>query len=331
MPSTRSTITLGILSYASAVAGLATNISGTYHAYAAASYGLVDTYNSDNFFSSFNFYTGSDPTNGWVNYQSQSSASSAGLINTNNGQVYMGVDYTTVNPAAPGRASVRVSSNNAYTHGLFIADIAHMPGSICGVWPAFWLFGPNWPNSGEIDVIEGVNLAGTDTITLHTAAGCTINTAGSQSGTTLQNSDCNTDSGNTGCGVTTTTPNAYGNAFNSNGGGVYAMQWESSGVYVWFFPRGSIPSDITNGAPVTGNWGTPIVAFNGGSSCNIDSFFANENIVFDTTFCGDWAGSVWASSGCQSLASTCNDYVGANPGAFAPAYWLINSVNVYQL
>jgi hypothetical protein len=29
------------------------------------------------------------------------------------------------------------------------------------------------------------------------------------------------------------------------------------------------------------------VAFNGGSSCNIDSFFANENIVFDTTFCGD--------------------------------------------
>jgi hypothetical protein len=65
------------------------------------------------------------------------------------------------------------------------------------------------------------------------------------------------------------------------------MQWESSGVYVWFFPRGSIPSDIKNGAPVTGNWETPIVAFNGGSSCNIDSFFANENIVFDTTFCGD--------------------------------------------
>ena len=162
-----------------------------------------------------------------------------------------------------------------------------MPGSICGVWPAFWLFGPNWPDSGEIDVIEGVNVAGTDTITLHTEAGCTINTAGSQAGTVLQNSNCNTNNANTGCGVTTTTANAYGNSFNNIGGGVYAMQWESSGVYVWFFPRGSIPSDITDGAPVTGNWGTPIVAFNGGSSCNIDSFFANENIVFDTTFCGD--------------------------------------------
>lgn len=65
------------------------------------------------------------------------------------------------------------------------------------------------------------------------------------------------------------------------------MQWESSGIYVWFFPRNAIPADITAGAPVTGNWGAPVVAFNGGSGCNIDSFFANQNIVFDTTFCGD--------------------------------------------
>lgn len=107
-----------------------------------------------------------------------------------------------------------------------------MPGSICGVWPAYWLLGGNWPNNGEIDVIEGVNLGGTDTITLHTKAGCSINTAGSQSGTTLQNSDCNSNNANNGCGVTTTTPNAYGNNFNNIGGGVYAMQWESSGIYV---------------------------------------------------------------------------------------------------
>jgi len=321
---------LSLLTSASTAAALATSLTGTYAQYAAASYSIVDTYTASNFFSSFNFFTGSDPTDGFVNYQSQSSAQSLGLINTNNNQVYLGVDYTTVNPPSPGRDSVRVTSNKAYTHGLFIADIAHMPGSICGVWPAMWLFGPNWPDSGEIDVIEGVSLGNTDTITLHTAAGCTINTAGSQSGTTLLQSNCNANNGNDGCGVSTTTANAYGNAFNSNGGGVYAMQWESSGVYVWFFPRGSIPSDITAGAPVTGNWGLPIVAFNGGSSCNIDSFFANENIVFDTTFCGDWAGSVWSSGSCASLASTCNAYVSANPGAFAPAYWLINSVKVYQ-
>lgn len=61
--------------------------------------------------------------------------------------------------------------------------------------------------------------------------------------------------------------------------------------------------------------------------------FANMNLVFDTTFCGDWAGqaSVWSSSGCSALASTCTDYVSNSPGAFAPAYWLLNTVKVYQL
>ncbi|KAG4437287.1 hypothetical protein IFR05_007225 [Cadophora sp. M221] len=329
-------LTLSLLGLVGTSTALWTNSSGTYHrlaasAAAAGGYNLVDTYNSNNFFNSFNFFTGGDPTHGFVSYQSQASAASRGLINTNNGQIYMGVDHTTYNPPSPGRASVRVESKKAYNHGLFIADIAHMPGSICGVWPAFWLFGPNWPGSGEIDIIEGVNLAGSNTITLHSAPGCNINTAGSQYGTNLQHSNCNQDNGNTGCGATTTTANAYGDSFNRNGGGVYAMQWESSGIYVWFFPRGNIPADITNGRPDTRNWGTPVVAFNGGSGCNIDSYFKNQNIIFDTTFCGDWAGAgaVWGSSSCSRFGS-CQSYVGANPTAFAPAYWSINSVKVYH-
>jgi hypothetical protein len=100
-------------------------------------------------------------------------------------------------------------------------------------------------------------------------------------------------------------------------------------ILQWFFQRGSIPADITSGSPVTGNWGTPIVAFNGGSACNIDSFFQSQSIVFDTDFCGDWAGSVFDSGSCSQYGS-CNSYVGANPGAFQQAYWLVNSVKVYQ-
>jgi hypothetical protein len=38
--------------------------------------------------------------------------------------------------AAVGRNSVRLVSKKSWTHGLFIADIAHMPGGICGTWPA---------------------------------------------------------------------------------------------------------------------------------------------------------------------------------------------------
>ena len=124
-----------LIAYLPTSNGLATQMSGaTYLKYAAATYNIVDTYDSSNFFSEFTLFSGADPTEGFVNYQGdQASASSAGLINTNNGQIYMGVDYTNVvSTSSAGRPSIRVSSNKGYTHGLFIADIAHMPGSICG-------------------------------------------------------------------------------------------------------------------------------------------------------------------------------------------------------
>jgi hypothetical protein len=114
--------------------GLAIATNASYLEYAAAVYSLKDTYNAGNFFSSFSLFSGADPTGGFVNYQgSLSSAQSAGLVNTNNNQVYMGVDHaSTISTSSSGRKSIRVTSNKAYTHGLFIADIAHMPGSICG-------------------------------------------------------------------------------------------------------------------------------------------------------------------------------------------------------
>jgi hypothetical protein len=204
-----------------------------------------------------------------------------------------------------------------------------MPGGICGTWPAFWMFGPNWPASGEIDIIEGVNGANTDTITLHTAPGCTVDNSNSLAGTTTNNADCNAGSGDTGCGVSTANTNAYGAGFNAVNGGVYAMQWASSGIYVWFWERANIPNDIANSEPNVESWGTPMASFSG-SGCNFENSFANNNIVFDTTFCGQWAGSAWGEGSCSGMADTCQDYVANNPGAFLDAYWLINSVKVYQ-
>jgi hypothetical protein len=306
------------------------NTTTSFHFLAAAtsSYRLVDTYDHNNFFNSFSFFTAPDPTHGYVSYQSRASADARGLVSTPNNQVRFGVDSTTYNPAG-GRASVRLTSNKAYTHGLFIADIAHMPSATCGVWPAFWTFGPGWPNSGEIDIIEGVNTQTSNTVTLHTSAGCQVNNFGSLGGTYTTSANCNAGNGNQGCGANTGNGASYGNGFNANGGGVYAMQWESSGIYVWFFPRNAIPGDISAGQPNTRNWGLPLVAFNN-AGCNFDAHFANHNIVFDTTFCGDWAGAVWGQT-CGAQASTCQAYVAGNPGAFSNAYWLINSVKVYHL
>lgn len=95
-----------------------------------------------------------------------------------------------------------------------------------------------------------------------------------------------------------------------------------------------MPADITAGSPDTTSWGLPVVAFNGDSGCDIDAYFANMNIIIDTTFCGDWAGSAttWAANAnCSALASTCTEYVAANPTAFSTAFWLFNSIKVYQL
>lgn len=53
--------------------------------------------------------------------------------------------------------------------------------------------------------------------------------------------------------------------------------------------------------------------------------------VFDTTFCGDWAGNVWSGDAvCRSQAPSCQSFVQNNPSAFTEAYWLVNSLKFYQ-
>jgi hypothetical protein len=47
----------------------------------------------------------------------------------------IGVDHTNI-ATGSGRKSVRIESKKTYLHGLFIADMSHMPGGICGTWPA---------------------------------------------------------------------------------------------------------------------------------------------------------------------------------------------------
>lgn len=304
---------------------------------ASAAYTLVQDYTASNFYDGFEFFTEPDPTEGYVQFLSMDDANAtsiAGLINGGdaNMAIYLGVDSTNV--TSNGRNSIRVTSTAAYHHGLFIVDIAHMPGGICGTWPAFWMLGPDWPNGGEIDIIEGVNDQATNSMTLHTNAGVVVQNVSDIQGT-METSNCDVNAPNqaqnSGCSIIANSVLTFGTGFNAAGGGVYATQWTSSAIDIWYFPRGSIPSDITAGTPNPGisSWGSPASVFTG--DFDMDQHFTDLNIVFDTTFCGQWAGNVWSSTPtCAALADTCEDYVASQPTAFADAYWAINSLQVYQ-
>ncbi|KAF2192567.1 glycoside hydrolase family 16 protein [Zopfia rhizophila CBS 207.26] len=296
----------------------------------AAAYSLIDTYDASNWLNKFDVQAIADPTHGFVNYVNQQQAQQLGLIRNQNNQVYMGVDSTShLDPNGVGRNSVRIQSKTAYNHALVIADFAHVPGSACGSWPAFWMVGPNWPNQGELDILEGVNLNTYNQVTLHTSPGCVPSVgAGGQSGTPIGNADCGANGGFVGCGVQSGAATSYGTAFNANGGGVYAALWTSSAIKVWYFAARDVPANIRNGNPDPNSWGQPQANYAG---CNFDAHFSNMNIVFDITFCGDWAGSVWPQSSCASINPSCNAYVAQQPQNFGDTYWLINSLKVYSV
>lgn len=190
-----------------------------------------------------------------------------------------------------------------------------------------WLVGPNWPNGGEIDIIEGVNDQTSNDVTLHTGPGCSVSNTGTFSGKMTSTTCASSGNDNTGCQIASADTASYGAGFNEGKGGVYAMEWQPDGIAVYFFPRSSIPSDVLGDSPNPSGWGTPMAHFSG--ECDFTKSFTEQQIVFDTTFCGDWAGNTWSSSSCAVKADTCDAYVQNNPSAFADAYWSVNALKVY--
>ncbi|KAH9994431.1 glycoside hydrolase family 16 protein [Russula vinacea] len=302
---------------------------------------LAQSYSGNSFFSGWNFFTGSDPTNGAVQFVDQQTAKSSNLISINSaGNAIMRVDNTS--QVSGNRNSVRIQTQFTFTGGLLVMDSVHMPTG-CGTWPAFWTVGPNWPVEGEIDIVEGVNDYTNNQATIHANTGCQLPTSNVTSlgisGSVVGGTNCAAlQTNNQGCGVRASQTNSFGEPFNNNGGGVFTMLWDNTGVSIWFFDRQNIPSDITAQAPVPDSWGTPS-AFWPASSCNPFQFFQNHGAVFDTTLCGDWAGSVWTATGVpgqdQSCAqrtgvATCQQFVQQNGAALSEAYWEVKGVQIYQ-
>ncbi|KAK0936019.1 hypothetical protein LTR29_012391 [Friedmanniomyces endolithicus] len=305
----------------------------------AQHYRLQSAFTGPAFFDNFDFWTAGDPTIGYVHYVDRATAEQHDMINSTGSTATWGVDTTQIlDPMANlGRLSVRLTSVQSWTHGLFILDLAHMPANECGVWPAWWMLGSGtWPANGEIDIIETTNDLPNNLMALHTSQTPDCTVAGADQSGTLLTANCAAAGGYTGCGVSATKPNNIGTPFNQASGGVYAMEWTSTAIRIWFFGRNEVPASIIeagDAGPDPNAFGVPVANFQG--SCDIDAHFFNHSMVFDTTFCGSYAGNTWQGDGCPLIDPTngwqsCDDFVATNPQAFVDAYWEVNYLKVYQ-
>jgi len=292
---------------------------------AGPNYTLVQNYGPQGFYSGddWDYFTGGDPTNGYVKFLDRNTAINVGILKlgTANGRQFALLGSASTN-AAP--ESIRVSSKRVFNGGLVLWDALHIPAG-CGSWPAFWSTSQDgWPTYGEIDVMEGVNGVGTNAMTLHTSAGCTV----------PPNLNCNAGNAHNGCGFRAGVSGTFGDSFNNNpgGGGVYAMEWipnNQGGIKVWSFPRNKIPADILAGTPDPTGWRTDTgyAQFPFGNNCP-STHFVNHKIIIDLTFCGDWAGQTFRND-CPN-EGTCTNYLKGNATALSDSYFQMLSVQLYS-
>lgn len=177
-------------------------------------------------------------------------------------------------------------------------------------------------------------------MTLHTGPGCSISPTKSASFTgsvTTPDCDVAATTSNSGCSISAPVgSNSFGSGFNAAGGGVYAAEWSTEGFNIWFWSaanQASYPSSLLTDSPNPTEFGTPVAQFTG-SSCDYSKSFYNMSIIFNTAFCGDWAGakSAWESSGCRVKTgkSSCDEFIAsASSEDLKDAYWIIAALRSF--
>jgi hypothetical protein len=161
------------------------NTKKASNARASGPYKLFQAQEGDRFFDYYDLYDGPDSLGsaGFNRYVGRKRAFDLGIANVTkevthdeNGKdsstpyVYMSSASTEKGP----RESVRLEGKTTFNRGLFILDLRHMPAG-CGIWPAFWLTNEeNWPDYGEIDIVEGVNNQTKVKTAMHTSSMCSM-------------------------------------------------------------------------------------------------------------------------------------------------------------
>uniref|UniRef100_A0A0W0GAJ0 Putative glycoside hydrolase family 16 protein n=1 Tax=Moniliophthora roreri TaxID=221103 RepID=A0A0W0GAJ0_MONRR len=290
-------------------------LAGLESVSAATTYNMVKEYAGSTFFEGWDFYGHFDNlTNGDAIFVDSTVAASSKLayVDSTTNHAIIKVDNTTTVPFNEKRNTVRISTQDLYDVGsVWIADMYHVPYG-CSVWPAWWSHAPDWPNGGEIDTFEGVNMVTNNQMALHT------------------NDGCKQVNPNEGCVVTDPSKQSYGATFAASSGGVFVTEFAESGISVWFFTRDLVPDSIkSNSSSIdTSALGTPVANWpNGG--CSMGRFFSAQNLILDITLCGDFAGAANVFS--QTCSGKCyNDYVIGSPSNYDNAFFDIASIRVYS-
>ncbi|KIK06242.1 glycoside hydrolase family 16 protein [Laccaria amethystina LaAM-08-1] len=312
---------------------LAVCLTATIPPVAATGYTMVKTFAGSTFFNDWQFYNNYDNlTNGDAIFVSSSVAASSHLayIDPSTNHAIIKVDNTSTVPYNQKRNTVRISTNDNFSVGsVWTVDMLHVPYG-CSVWPAWWSQAPAWPTGGEIDTFEGVNMVTNNQMGLHTLAGCK-QVSQVQSSTLINSTDCSyLTNSNEGCITTNPSTASYGAGFAQAGGGMFVKEFAETGISIWFFSRANIPSVLSSNSSTidTSTLGTPVGNWPA-AGCNIDTFFAPQNLILDITLCGDFAGP--ANIFAETCPGTCyNDYVVGNGSNYATAYFEIASVNVFS-
>ncbi|KAJ6532701.1 glycoside hydrolase family 16 protein [Mycena vulgaris] len=288
----------------------------------------------------FKYDTGTGDNGGAANYVN---GVSEGLAYTSGDQVILAVDTAESVSARNSLRMVSKTTFNAKDNNLFVFDIAHMP-AVCGTWPAVWFTGANWPYDGEIDVVEGVSLYNQNIYSIHTGSGCTIPNSAVSAMTNVKivetgGTNCDANADTAGCGFSDESSSSFGPGFNSAGGGVFALQFNTDGIKTWFFQAGKVPSDISSSLPNPSTWGTPRMSVPT-SSCSPTTYFSDLMMVVDTNLGGTFTEGVWGVDGAGGQATSCKtktgvdtaaEYVKGHGSEFGDAaQWKINGFYVYS-
>lgn len=296
----------------------------------------------------FNFETANTGTQGGsAQYVSLEEATSLQLVQILDNSVRFNVETTKY--VSGTRKSIRASSKNLFNaNTLIVVDVEHIPAA-CGAWPALWTVARDgsWPDKGEIDIIEGVNLFTQNGLSVHTKDGFWMKDTGFSAGFMMSSDNKNNcaalATNDQGCGLRDSNTASMGAPFNANKGGVFVLDWTDDVISIFFFSRGNVPQDIASGAPNKSSaWRSskPHARFQDTNGQKTSNYFMEHVLVVNTNLCGNWPEGVWSadasyagqSQSCaqQTGFGTCADFMRNAGDQLSEAYWSLNSIRTYN-